>query len=451
MSTALSRVTVMAAHRHLDLRLPSDEPIATLLPQIITMMADPGDGESQHSPGSLQVVTTSVLTTSLGSTLESSGSLREAGIQDGSVLYLRDERDVPAAPDVYDVPSFAAESLERMQALWKGRLRTVGLSAVSALLLAAAASSFVLLLRSIGNSTAALTGIAIAAALMVAGAVLGRTRSTPGGLSLLTAGLATAAATSSIVVPFATGSLLFAAALVLAMATGALATGKYTPLLSSAGLLLGLGGLWAVLGLVTRDQPLSAGIVGILAIFALGIAPRLATVLTGLGALDDDQRQGKRITRNTTLDAIHAAHATLTGWTLTAAVVAGTAALVVATARDRSVWAVLLSVSLLGALTLRGLALPLFAQRAGVYLAAAGGCWGTTYVLAVAAKQPFVLAAAAAVALLVLLASMLTVREQTAASLRVVASRLELICILAAVPLVLGLSGAYTQLGHTFG
>ena len=32
MSTALSRVTIIAAHRHLDVRLPSDEPIASLCP-----------------------------------------------------------------------------------------------------------------------------------------------------------------------------------------------------------------------------------------------------------------------------------------------------------------------------------------------------------------------------------------------------------------------------------
>lgn len=451
MSTALSRVTVMAAHRHLDLRLPSDEPIATLMPQIISLMTASEDRQSTEVPGHSPVLTTSVLTTSLGSTLESSSTLREAQVLDGSVLYLRDERDVPAAPDVYDVPSFAADSLERLPALWAGRLRLVGLSAVAALLLSAAGSSLMFLLRATGSVTAALTGIVAAAVLMLAGALMGRVRSIPGGLSLVFAGLATAAATSAIVVPFATGSLLLAAALVASLGAAGVATGKYVPFLSSAGLFLGLGGVWALLGLFTRDQPLSAGIAGILGIFALGLAPRLATVLTGLSGLDDDQRQGKRITRNTTMDAIHAAHATLTGWTLTAATIVGVAVVVVATARDRSLWCVLLSVSLLGALTLRGLALPLLAQRAGAYLAAAGACWGASQVFAVATKQPLLMALAAGVALLVLLASMVTFREQTAARLRVVASRLELICVLATVPLVLGLSGAYTQLGQTFG
>ncbi|MFE4197617.1 type VII secretion integral membrane protein EccD [Paenarthrobacter sp. NPDC056912] len=452
MSAALSRVTVIAAHRHLDLRLPSDEPLATLIPQILDLMNQVTDGETVSSArGGTTLLTSAVLTTSMGITVENSSTLREAGISDGSMLYLRDERNVPAAPDVYDVPSFAADSTERLPALWTGNLRVIGLSVVAGLLLAAAGSSFVVVLRGTGNKNAALIGIAIAAMLMIAGAVTGRARSTPAGLALVFAGLATAASTSFIVAPFATGALLLAAALVVALAASAAATGKYVPFLSSAGLLLALGGMWALLAFSTRDQPLSAGVTGVVAIFALGVAPRLATILTGLSGLDDDQRQGKRITRSTTLDAIHAAQATLTGWTLTAAAVACVAVVVVATAKNRPVWAVLLSVALLGALTFRGLALPLVAQRAGLYVAAAGACWGATQVFALATKQPLLLAVAASLAALVLVASILKVRDQTAARLRVMASRLELICVLATIPLVLGLSGAYTQLGQTFG
>ncbi|VXC14103.1 Type VII secretion integral membrane protein EccD [Arthrobacter sp. 9V] len=449
MSMALSRVTVIAAHRHLDVRLPSDEPIASLMPQILSLMNEPSARTSAGATTAL--LTTSVLTTSVGITLESSLTLRQAGIPDGSMLYLREERDVPAAPDVYDVPSFAAESTERLPALWAGPLRTEGLASIAGLLMAAACSSFVVLLRGTGNRDAAFIGITIAATLMLLGAIAGRVRTVPGGLAFVAAGLATAGATAFIVTPFATGALLLSGALVLAAVAAGVATGKYIPFLSSAGLLLVLEGTWAVLGFSTRDQPLSAGITGIVAIFALGVAPRLATVLTGLSGLDDDQRQGKRITRSTTLDAVHAAHATLTGWTLIAALVAGTAVVVAATAKNRPVWAVLLAVALLGALTFRGLALPLLAQRAGVYVAAAGACWGATQVFALATKQPLWLAVAAAFAVLVLLACVVTVREQTAARLRVIASRLELLCVLATIPLVLGLSGAYTQLGQTFG
>ena len=72
LSTALSRVTVISAHRHLDLRLPSDEPLASLIPQILTLLHDgPPDAPPQPSRGTAPaLITSSVLTTSLGSTLD---------------------------------------------------------------------------------------------------------------------------------------------------------------------------------------------------------------------------------------------------------------------------------------------------------------------------------------------------------------------------------------------
>ena len=231
MSMALSRVTIIAAHRHLDVRLPSDEPIASLMPQILSLMMNEPTSTRTVTGASTAILMSSVLTTSVGITLESSLTLRQAGISDGSMLYLRDERDVPAAPDVYDVPSFAAESTERLPALWAGQLRTVGLATVAGLLMAAAGSSFVVLLRGAGNRDAAMIGIAIAAALMLLGATAGRVRSVPGGLALVAAGLATAGSTAFMVSPFATGALLLSAALVLAVVASGMATGKYIPFL----------------------------------------------------------------------------------------------------------------------------------------------------------------------------------------------------------------------------
>lgn len=451
MSDTLSRVTVIAAHRHLDLRLPSDEPLASLLPQILTLMNDGTDAaQNSLSRGDRPVLTSSVLTTSVGVTLENPLTLRQSGISDGALLYLRDEREVPPAPDVYDVHSFVADATERNPVLWAGALRTAGLSAVAGLLLAGAAASMVLL-GGTGHADGAPAGIVVAAVLMIAGAVIGRGRSIPAGLALVSSGLAASAAVSIVVGPLGSGALLFPAAAVLALAASAVATGRYIAFLSSAALLLVLGGMWAMLWWTMGDQPLAAGLTGIAAIFALGVAPRLATVLTGLSGLDDDQRQGKRISRSSTLDAVHAAHATLTGWTTTGGAVAAAAIVATATATDRLVWAALLSVALLGSLTFRGLSLPLLAQRAGIYVAAAAACLGLALVLAVTWTQPLLLSGAAAVAMLMLIASIIRVRDQTAARLRVTASRLELLCVLATIPMLLGLSGAYTQLGQTFG
>lgn len=449
MSTSLSRITIIGQHRHLDVRLPSDEPVATLLPQLLQLM---GDGNSptagtKRSSGPPQPAASTVLTTSTGTTLETSLSLRQAGITDGTLLYLREEVSVPPAPEVYDVASFAADTTERAPALWAGRLRTTGLASVGGILLAGSAISMVMLLG--GRDPGA--GAAVASALLLAGTGLGRWRSVPAGLALILAGLATAAAVALTLGSLAQSAVFFAPAVIAGLTAGAVATRKYVPFLASAGLLTALCGIWTVMGWSTGDLPLAAGTTGIAAIFAVGVAPRLATVLTGLSALDDDQRQGKRISRTSTLDAVHAAHSTLTGWTLAASVMAGLSAVVTATAADRPAWATALAVSLLGALTLRGLSLPLLSQRAGLYVAAAGSCVGVAVALAQAFQQPWLVGGAGAVALAALFASVVRVREQTAARLRVTASRLELLCVLATIPLVLGLSGTYTQLGQTFG
>lgn len=449
MSTSLSRITIIGQHRHLDVRLPSDEPVATLLPQLLQLM---GDGNSpragtKRSSGPPQPAASTVLTTSTGTTLETSLSLRQAGITDGTLLYLREEVSVPPAPEVYDVASFAADTTERAPALWAGRLRTTGLASVGGILLAGSAISMVMLLG--GRDPGA--GAAVASALLLAGTGLGRWRSVPAGLALILAGLATAAAVALTLGSLAQSAVFFAPAVIAGLAAGAVATRKYVPFLASAGLLTALCGIWTVMGWSTGDLPLAAGTTGIAAIFAVGVAPRLATVLTGLSALDDDQRQGKRISRTSTLDAVRAAHSTLTGWTLAASVMAGLSAVVTATAADRPAWATALAVSLLGALTLRGLSLPLLSQRAGLYVAAAGSCVGVAVALAQAFQQPWLVGGAGAVALAALFASVVRVREQTAARLRVTASRLELLCVLATIPLVLGLSGTYTQLGQTFG
>ncbi|MFE5838838.1 type VII secretion integral membrane protein EccD [Arthrobacter sp. NPDC056493] len=449
MSTSLSRITIIGDNRHLDVRLPSDEPVASLLPQLLQLMADEdGSVTSTKRTGGLQApAASSVLTTSTGTTLEDSLSLRQSGITDGTLLYLRDDVSVPPAPEVYDVASFAADTTERTPALWSGRLRTTGLASLGGLLLAGSVIAAVMLL----DGPDAGVAVAVAAALLVAGAALGRWRSVPAGLALILAGLAAAVAVALTLEPLAQAAVLSAGAVVSGLAAGAVATRRYVPFLSSAGLLAGLSGIWTLMGWSTGDVPLAAGTTGIAAVFAVGVAPRLATVLTGLSALDDDQRQGRRISRKSTLDAVRAAHSTLTGWTLAASGMAGLSAVITATAADRPAWATALAFSLLGALTLRGLSLPLLSQRAGLYLAAAGSCLGVAVALSLALRQPWLVGGVGAVALAILLASVVRVREETAARLRLTASRLELLCVLATIPLVLGLSGTYTQLGQTFG
>lgn len=439
MTNALTRITVIADHRHLDLRVPSDEPVASLLPQIRGLVFDGVDAaRDQTGP--------TVLTTEVGVVIEAAQTLRASAVPDGARLYLRDQGAIPPSPEVYDVASFAAESTDHSPWLWSGSLRAPGLAAVAGLLLAGGGSAAVLQ----AESSPLVFGLSLAGALMLAGALLSRFRSMPAGVSVLATGwmvTVPVALTSGEVPP----EFLILAGTVAALAAAGFGTRQHVPFFAAAGLLGALGALWWAVQQGTGDTALAAAVTGITAILMLGLAPRLATVLAGLNGLDDDQRQGARPNRQRTLDAFHRAHRTLAGWSLVSALAASAAAVVVCLAWDRAEWSLLLAAALLGAVVFRGLALPVFWQRAGVYGLAAAGLVGVTVVVARQLHQPAYLLIVGAVAVLVLAAAQGSVREQAAARLRLLANRTETVCVLATIPLALGLSGAYEQLGRTFG
>ncbi|RAX45813.1 hypothetical protein DQ354_07990 [Arthrobacter sp. AQ5-06] len=438
MTNALTRITLIAEHRHVDLRVPSDEPVASLLPQLRELIFAGVEDVGNQSAAT-------VLTTVVGVVVEASQTLRAAAVPDGARLYLRDQGAIPASPEVYDVASFAAESTERSPVLWTGSVRTAGLAAVAGLLIAGSGSAAVL-----QQPDRMMFGISLVGALLLAGSLLSRFRSVPAGVSVLTAGWIVGVPLALTAVDFPPGPLLLIVS-ILALAAAGFGTRQHVPFIAAAGLLGGLGALWGAVQQVTGDAALAAAVTGIVSVLTLGVAPRLATVLAGLNGLDDDQRQGARPERQRTIDAFHRAHRTLAGWSLASAMAASFAAVVVSAAWDRAEWSLLLAAALLGSVVFRGLSLPLFWQRAGVYGLAAAGLVGIAVVVSVQVHQPAYLLVAGAVGALVLAAAQGAVREQAGARLRLLAKRLETVCVLATIPLALGLSGAYEQLGRTFG
>ena len=438
MTNALTRITVIADHRHVDLRVPSDEPVASLLPQLRELIFD--GAEDLATPS-----TATVLTTAVGVVVEASQTLRDASVPDGARLYLRDQSAIPASPEVYDVASFAAESTERSPALWAGQVRSAGLAAVAGLLLAGSGSAAVL-----QQPDGTIFGVLLVAALLLAGSMVSRFRSVPAGVSVLTAGWIVGVPVALTAQGLPSGPLLLITS-ILALAAAGFGTRQHVPFIAAAGLLGALGTVWLAAQQATGDAALAAAISGIVSVLTLGVAPRLATVLAGLNGLDDDQRQGVRPNRQRTVDAFHAAHRTLAGWSLVSAFAASFSAVVVSLAWDRPVWSLLLAAALLGSVVFRGLSLPLLWQRAGVYVLAAAGLAGITAVVSIQLHQPAYLLIAGAAGLAVLAAAQGSVREQSGARLRLMAARTETLCVLATIPLALGLSGTYEQLGHTFG
>ena len=254
MTNALTRITVIADHRHLDLRVPSDEPVASLLPQIRGLVFDGvDDARDQTGP--------TVLTTEVGVVIEAAQTLRASAVPDGARLYLRDQGAIPPSPEVYDVASFAAESTDHSPWLWSGSLRAPGLAAVAGLLLAGGGSAAVLQ----AESSRLVFGLSLAGALMLAGALLSRFRSMPAGVSVLAAGWMVAvpvALTSGEVPP----EFLMLAGTVAALAAAGFGTRQHVPFFAAAGLLGALGALWWAVQQGTGDTALAAAVTGITAI-----------------------------------------------------------------------------------------------------------------------------------------------------------------------------------------
>ena len=439
MSSNLTRITVIGEHRHLDLRLPSDEPLASLVPRIRDLLTAGTDAQRRGAP--------TVLTTAVGTVLDDAHTLSTAAVEDGARLYLRGEDAVPPAPEVYDVASFTADATDSSPGLWSGRLRSGGLAAAASVLLAGSAGAAVLMQGADGGPA----GILLAAGLLVIGAVYGRFRGAVLGLPPVVAGWLVAVAGAFAVPSFPPAATILAATVAALMAAG-IACRAHVPFITAAGLLAGLGFLWMLIHVLTGHGALAAGITGIAGLFALGVGPRLATSVAGLDRLDDEQRQrGIPSARRSVLEAFHAAHGTLSGYSLVAAAVISAAAVALCLERERPAWALLLSASLLAALVFRAFPLPLFRQRLGIHVLAGAGLCAASVVVAAQLNQPAVFTLPAALGAMVLAAAGASVRQQTGAHLRVLAQRAEMVCVLATVPLVLGLSGAYEQLGRTFG
>ena len=199
-------MTVVGSLRRLDLAVPAGAPVAELLPDVVALAGEPGDGAALPR-WSLSGLTTGDL--SPGSSLES------AGVADGAVLYLR-RTDEPV------VGLQGSDVVERAAAQVSGGAdvdRTVLGGAAGALLVLVAG-----LLLADGSPLAGLAAAGVALLALVTGAW---TASRPDGVRGAAASVALSA-----------GPLLGVAAF---LATGAATPSPSGPLLLAAG----LGGLAA--------------------------------------------------------------------------------------------------------------------------------------------------------------------------------------------------------------
>lgn len=440
MAHAFTRVTLIGSHRHLDLLLPSDQPVGTLIPQVLDLLQDAPQ----------ENVAEKVLLTPSGEPLQDSATLADAGIMHGTVLSLFNTADAPPPAVIYDVTDAVVEETDGTSGRWDRRHRTLSAAVFAAFVLAGAAQTILstaprqqwwLLL----TAAAVFLAVGVLCGRTAAGSILGRTLTGAGWLSGV-AGIVHVSATVPEKSLYVVG--LSAATLVAA----GLTTARAKPLFSAAGLLAILGLVWAGAGVWTGHPVKTAAIATIVSVLVLGTVPKLALSTSGLAALDDRRANGASIGTVTAGHAIASAHQALALGTAVCAASIAVGLWLLGTDIRTGVWSMPLLLALTSATALRARSFPLAAERISLYLAAAVGVLALTRAALV--DLPALPWLVGLLLLLVAAATLVSVLlkfpDHLEARLRLLANKVESIAILAAVPLAVGMFGIFAQLLASF-
>lgn len=441
MGAVYSRVTVIGRHRQLDAVLPADEPLGRLLPDLLRMLDEPVEPSPRRR----------YLTTAIGQSLSAEQTLGSAQLMDGAVLRLTAEGEVPPPPTVYDVAEEAVNDLGRHGTTFQtGHRQWAAGCAVVFALLAGAVS----LARSADADVVAFVIMLVSALTGLAGVVLGRIGQRTAAVTLLVATTVLLA-----MVAWTLGSEeRWSQALVAGVAALALALGSL--LFALAGLAGGgvVGGgtvaLFAITWIVGTALDVSvdrmSAVVAVLAVFLLGIIPRMALAMSGLTALDDRRSQGRDVQRSDVSAALNAAHV---GLALAAAAIAGwSAAAGVVLALHGSVWTVPLACVLAVLLCSRSRLYPLAAEVLGLFVAAGVVVCAVVQSLSGRPVGGTLVAGGllVVVAMIGIVGLTWTPQEHVRARLDQVLDQLQFLAIVALVSLVLGVFGVFGDLLDVF-
>lgn len=445
MAHAYTRVTLVGQQRHLDLLLPSDQPVAALMPQVLDLLGDEPAAD----------VAAKVLVAPDGSELAPTDTLAQAQVLDGTALALCNASEAPPAPIVYDVTDLVVAETEAVRGRWNrhwknataGVFAAAGLWAGAELLLAAVAPEAAWWLLAVLSVLAAAAGVLVSRRSPDSAA--GPAALAAGWLAGLGAALHTGGMDGG---NYGRAGLVLAAATVLTLL--ALGASDRRPKAMYTGALVAAlaAAAWTGAVLLTGNAVQAAALAGIASVLLLGLLPGMALAASGLAALDDRRAKGGQVGRPDALDAVASAH---TGLVVSTAAAAASAALgfwLLGTDTAQQAWSLPLVAVLTLAVFLRARAFPLAPERLALYAATAVGLaalasgssrwfsdqpWATGVMV-------LVLAAAVWIAL------SLDLPDHAQARFRLAAKRLETLAILASVPLAAGMFGIFAQLLESF-
>lgn len=449
-STRLSRVTLVGERRRIDLVLPSDEPVGSLLPEVLSLLGD----EVSTPPVPRHLVTAG------GTVLPQDSTLAAAQVADGAVLRLVRAKYTPAAPVVHDVTDEVADDLDLRAWRWRPAARrwTAGASALSLSLITG-----LLAWDNAGSSAVAPWLLAAAVVALAAGAAaagLGHRNRGLGTTLIATGGALGACGVWALSDAHGWPTAAHWGALIGAGVVSLAALGAFSPV--GRGGLVGAGVLaltamgWEVAAAMVHgahgalDQSRLGALLGVTSVVALGMLPRCALVAAGLTRLDDRRAGGASVSRYEVGTALAAAHRGLSVAALTIAASACAAGWLLLAAPSR--WTVPTAVVLAVVLISRARAFPLVAEVVALQAAALVllvrlvqvwlGRSGTVGV------WPVLLLAAVVVVPLVVLA--VEPPEHVRVRLRRAMDVVEALGVVVLFPLAVGVFGLYQQLLGAF-
>lgn len=437
MTTTYSRVTVIGQRRRMDAVLPLDEPLGRLLPDLLRMLDEPLERTPRRR----------FLTTASGDLVAPESSLGSARLTDGAVLRLAAEGELPPAPTVYDVTEEAVDDLGRRPATFETEHRRI--LAGAALVIAVLAAAIALVTRVEANLavfllflTAVVTGLF--------GCVLGRYERPVVAVPLLSIATGTVAGALGVWAASADwGVWLVVGAAAAGLGIGAL-------LFAVAGLARGgvVGGTVAVLlagawvgGVRLGIEPDRVAVVlGVVSVLLLGVLPRAALAVSGLTALDDQRAAGQEIGREDVRAALNATHL---GLALATVAIAASAAAAGAVMLPRwSGWTVSIAILMAFLLASRSRLYPLLVEVAVLCTASLATLLVLTYELSVQETGGALIAVGILIVVAMIGAFGLGPNppEHVRARFAQVLDTVEVIAVIAMVPLALGAFGVFSDL-----
>lgn len=432
------RLTVLGPGRTADLVLPTDQPAALLMPQLLDLLGERG------APGRY------VLTTLTGVLVDPNRPLADSGLTDGTAVRLGRSGEEAAAPLVYDVVD--ATDATDVAGRWTPRARAWVLAVLGAALVGTA-----IVLVCLGRDTDERPGLlALACGVLLvaaAGVRAAGTRLLPFAWSVvgLAAGLGLG---SGLGYDGGIGRLLGVGLVlgVLFMLVAGHCAGRLSVAGSAAGVTLLLAVVWGASWWLTGDLLETAGVAGTGSLLVVGLLPRIALTATRLFRLDGQVMSGSSIERRTAVAAVTAAHWSLAATVGVVAASFAAAGWLLGRRGGLEPWPLGLTAALTVGWALRARHFPLAAERLLLWLAALAPPLGLA--VTVTATHPVTLGGlAAAVALagtgLALLGTR-TMSDYTGAQMRRTAQRLESVAVLLVLPLLVGVFGVYGDLLTTF-